>query len=757
MVDRLLRLPDGTLDVSDLDDVRRATLSELAYAMLLLAWLVALRGLWTRRLDTLAVAALLAGGVLLSSRLQARHFRAARYTLVFSLITAAAGLAWLFPASIARYCFPVVVIASSLLVSHASVFGVAALWALAYFVVARLQGAGLADADRLGNPILLIGLTAFASWLGSRQLHVALAWMQNSYAQARGALEELRDRRAALARTLKALEEAYGRIEHMNYVLAEARSTAEEARRLKAEFAANISHELRTPLSLIIGFSETMANAPETYGDMAWPRSLRGDVEQIYRASCHLSSLVDDILDLSALDVQRMPLVLEEVHIGDVIADAVSVVNELFRAKGLYLKVDIAPDLPRMRLDPTRIRQVLLNLLNNASRYTTEGGVTVAARCEEGQALVAVADTGVGIAPADMPKVFEEFRQVDGSVRRRHGGTGLGVPLSRRLVELHGGRMWVESTPGKGSTFTFALPLESPAGPPGSGLLRGPLPAAGAQPRSLLVAEPDPLLLRTLRRHLAGYEVAEVRDPAEVASVAEQRQPCALVVDSQTVETFSALSEWTQESPASLPVIAIGMRGPLAEAQALGARDYFVKPLVRRRLLEALTQLGEGVRRILVVDDDLRFVELVSRTLQSAGRGYEPIKAFGGAEALTRLRRERPDAVLLDLAMPEVDGVAVLSAMRADPSLATVPAIVVSGREDADAAQTGGGQALGLQRPQGFTVGEMLSCLQGLLASLPPQAPSGRAPTQGQPAVPGAPPVSPQRRAPRAKGRGRAR
>ena len=205
-----------------------------------------------------------------------------------------------------------VVVVSSLLVSSAGVFFVAALAGATLIVVARLQGADWLDAQQIITPMVVTLLTAAAAWIGSRQIRLALDWMQRNYKRANDLLRELRDERASLARTLKVLEDAYVRIEKMNYALIEARSAAENARQLKAEFAANISHELRTPLNLIIGFSETMANAPETYQGVTWSPTLRGDIEQIYQSSRHLSSLIDDILDLSALDARRLGLTLQD-------------------------------------------------------------------------------------------------------------------------------------------------------------------------------------------------------------------------------------------------------------------------------------------------------------------------------------------------------------------------------------------------------------------------------------------------------------
>ncbi|MCL6431568.1 MAG: hypothetical protein K6V36_12035, partial [Anaerolineae bacterium] len=279
------------VDPRNLAELRQRTLVHLAAAALLFGWLAAIRAFHTYRVGYLAVTAVLVVGPLSALQLRRRNLLAACYLLILSCIAATALETWLFPSGMGRHYYPVVVVASGLVVSHSGLFAVAAVAALVNVAVSRWQGIGLWDVERVVNPTLFIFLTAAAAYLGSRQLQVALGWTETSYNRALEMLTELRERRATLARTAKALEEAYRRIERMNYALIDARAAAEDARRLKAEFAANISHELRTPLSLIIGFSETMANAPETYGDFRWPPSLRADVEQIYRASCHLSSL----------------------------------------------------------------------------------------------------------------------------------------------------------------------------------------------------------------------------------------------------------------------------------------------------------------------------------------------------------------------------------------------------------------------------------------------------------------------------------
>ncbi|MBI5035244.1 MAG: HAMP domain-containing histidine kinase [Chloroflexi bacterium] len=191
------------------------------------------------------------------------------------------------PDSPAQFYFPVVIVVASLLVSNLQVFGVATMAAIACWLIALVQGANWNDQQQVVMPISLIYLTAFSAWLGSRQVHLTLLWLQNSYTRARNLLDQLRDERASLAHTLKMLEDAYDRIAKMNYALIEAQSVAEDARRIKAEFAANVSHELRTPINIITGFSETMANAPETYVGVTWVPALRSDIEQIYQSSRH--------------------------------------------------------------------------------------------------------------------------------------------------------------------------------------------------------------------------------------------------------------------------------------------------------------------------------------------------------------------------------------------------------------------------------------------------------------------------------------
>lgn len=697
----------------DLEELRRGTILEIAAVIFAVAW-VLMVGSYGEPKD-LIVPIILLGSSLVSIWLREIHFRFAIAWLIGTLLVAIACAKWLLPYSTAQYYYPVVVVISSLLVSSLNVFVVALAASALVLATALLHGTYWLAEQEVITPVMLNLLTASAAWIGSRQIHLSLEWMSKSYTRSNELLEQLRDERGSLARTHKALEDAYLRIERMNYALIEARGVAENARQLKAEFAANISHELRTPLNLIIGFSETMANAPETYHGVSWTPALRSDIDHIYQSSRHLSSLIDDILDLSALDARRLGLVLQDAAIGDVISQAVDLVRDLFHAKNLFLKTDIAPELPCVRIDTTRVRQVLINLLTNASRFTHTGGVTVVARLEAGEIRVAVQDTGIGIAPQDVPKVFEEFAQVDGSAARKHDGTGLGVPLSKRLIESHGGTIWLESHPGEGTTFYFTLPISSQITSSSAPATTHPTTTLSNYHKPLLVYESDPLLLRTIRRHLSSYDVIQLRPGDDVLALIEAHQPMSLIVNTRDVE--QAQIPWALV-PDDLPVIRFGMTGNLRAAQSLGVQDYIIKPVLRERLLDAIESLGRGVRDVLIVDDDPEVVELIARMLQTVGDTYRTLRVFGGADALTRLRSEKIDLVLLDMFMAGMDGMAVLKEMKADPALARIPVIIISAQHP-DAARAENGLDVQLTRAANPTTAETLSYLETLIAALP--------------------------------------
>ncbi|MCC7355977.1 MAG: hypothetical protein IT330_19730, partial [Anaerolineae bacterium] len=292
-------------------------------------------------------------------------------------------------------------------------------------------------------PLLLIVLTALTTWLSAQRLFTALAWSLTMTREAQKHADEAQKNRGEIARILKSLDEAYVRLERAHEGLIFAREAAEKAYRFKTEFVTSVSHELRTPLNLIVGFSEMMATAPESYGGVLLPSQYRGDVMAIYSSAKHLRDLINDVLDLSRIEGGRLPLSKEPADLAEVVHEAAGMVRGLAESRGLRLDVGLSSRLPMLRLDRTRIRQVLLNLLTNAIRFTDAGWIRVRVGKEGTEAVVVVQDSGRGISPEGLARAFEAFSQLEEDRERQ--GSGLGLAVSKKFVELHGGRMWIES------------------------------------------------------------------------------------------------------------------------------------------------------------------------------------------------------------------------------------------------------------------------------------------------------------------------
>ncbi len=571
----------------------------------------------------------------------------------------------------------------------------------------------------IAGPLVLALLTVVLAWLSSRHLYTTLRWAWDSHLRSLEKAEEAQRHRAELSRAHKALEEAYYRLNRLNEAFVEAWKAAEEAKRFKAEFAANVSHELRTPLYIIIGFSETMLMAPESYGQPL-PAAYRSDLTEIYNSSRHLLGLLDDVLELSQIEAGNLGLLKEPTDVRAVIEEAVHMIQALAERKGLTLTLTMAPDLPTVSLDRTRIRQVLLNLLNNAVRYTDRGAIAVEARVEAEQLVITVTDTGAGIPADQIERIFESFYQIDASASRRHGGFGLGLAISKHFVEMHGGRIWAESEVGVGSRFSFALPL--PAGEAASyyagRLQRAGPPALAASSRDILLVHGDPAAESLLRRHLDGVSIERVADVRLAAQRLEQAPPRAILAEEQEAQELIGLC---QQKGIAIPVIACPLPVGPQWAQMTGVDGYLVKPVTKERLLAAIERAAPTARRVLVVDDDPRVVRLLSRLLRSAGR-YEVVRAFDGQEALRLMSDDPPDLVLLDLAMPELDGYGVVEHMERDPRLAAIPVVIVSAK---GAPQEGIRRLQGsvtVTRPGGIAPGELLAYLGALLGVRSPRA-----------------------------------
>ncbi|MEA3345193.1 MAG: ATP-binding protein [Chloroflexota bacterium] len=662
--------------------------------------------------------ALLALGGVLSYQLRERRVHLASWALILGMLGANGCALWFFGPGPASYSPALIVTFSGLLLRPTFAF------------IVSLVSMGLVRAvdpsAQAVSPMVIILLTAVASWLSQRNLTTALQWAWSSQAEARRKMEEARDRQAELRRTAKALDEASYRIRRMNVELARAREAAEEARRLKQQFVQNVSHELRTPLNIIVGFSEMMAVAPESYGEDGLPQAFRGDINEIYRSARHLQGLIDDVLDLAQIEAERMGLIKEKVDTAQLVREAAETARSLVENRGLTLRVHIQPDLSPVYVDRVRIRQVLLNLLNNAARFTEQGSVTVSAKMTDGQAMISVEDTGIGIAPEDISEVFEEFHQLDGSTTRRYEGSGLGLAISKEFVELHGGRMWVESELGEGSAFFFTLPLAQAeeAGSAPAPLTTAPPVEPFSKPfkeKMIVVVHDDPMMVRLFQRHLESYRVIGAQSLREARRLIQEERPRALVLSLPPEGDEAGLQRVGFSPDYGIPIVTCPIPSGRHLADSLGVADYLIKPVSRERLLKMIESWDGQARRLLIIDDDPSMVRLLARMLRSAPCSYHIGMACGGDEGLDMMREMRPDLVLLDLIMPPPDGFEVLERMRAEEGWRDIPVIAVTAKdlmaEDVSRSQ---GKLLGVWKEDGFSTWEIISGLQGLLDSLGP-------------------------------------
>ncbi|MBA3531638.1 MAG: response regulator [Ardenticatenales bacterium] len=456
-----------------------------------------------------------------------------------------------------------------------------------------------------------------------------------------------------------------------------ARGEAEEANRLKSQFLANMSHELRTPLNSIINFAYLLMMGVE--GDLT--EGQEDLLRRIEDAGQHLLGLINDILDLAKIEAGRLELFFEEVAVQEIVDGVLSTAQALVHKKPIALHCEVPADLPFVWADRTRVRQVLLNLLSNAAKFTEEGSITVRAWVDEGGVTVSVQDTGVGIVEEDLPKVFAEFVQVDGSLTRQVGGTGLGLPISKRFVELHGGTMEVKSEPGVGSTFFFTLPHLAPTAP--TAPVQSNAEESKVREARVLIIDDDPVVWETISQHLApGYQVLKVSDSRQVLEQARTLQPDVVVLDVMMPhkdgwEVLQALKE--DPLTEHIPVVVCSILREQQLALSLQANDYLIKPVDRKSLQRVIEQFVPPGGKVLAVDDDPNALEIVRRMLD--GLTYHVSTAPDGPSGLEAAFAQEPDVIVLDLMMPGLSGFEVLAKLRMDERTAHLPVVVLSAKD----------------------------------------------------------------------------
>ncbi|MBI1749112.1 MAG: CHASE3 domain-containing protein [Acidobacteria bacterium] len=458
-----------------------------------------------------------------------------------------------------------------------------------------------------------------------------------------------------------------------------AKEEAERSNRFKDQFLSTMSHELRTPLNAVMGFSELLGD--ENYGPLNDRQ--RRYLGHVRNGGQHLLKLINDILDLSRMEAGRLELAPENISVEAVFSEALETIQPLAARRSHTLLQRTEPGLA-LRADATRFRQILLNLLGNAVKFTPDGGsIELTARPEGGAVRVEVRDTGPGIPLEEQQRIFEAFYRLRSAGQASEEGTGLGLAITSRLVELHGSRLEVQSEPGKGSGFFFRLPAQE-------FVAQAPQEIFATEPPLILIVEDDPLAAHLIRSQLttAGYRVEHCGKSERALKMAAELQPAAITLDilMKPVNGWEVLSRLRADSTvAHIPVLIVSVVDQPGVGIALGADDYLVKPVDKSALLTAvrrcLARRGVSVpaRPILLVEDDAATREVIGELLASEGLPYA--SAADGQQARDWVATTLPDLVLLDLVLPCVSGIELLSEWRSNPRTANLPVFVLTGKD----------------------------------------------------------------------------
>ena len=453
----------------------------------------------------------------------------------------------------------------------------------------------------------------------------------------------------------------------------------EESARLKSEFLANFSHEIRTPLNAITGYCDLLTRDE---GARLTPHGRR-DLSVIKSNAKTLLALINDILDLSKIEAGRAEIVKEAVDLAELTEECMASVREILKGKEVTLQADIT--VPQVWSDQLKLRQMLLNLLSNAAKFTDAGEIVVSASAQGTSLVLTVEDTGAGIPEDQLPFIFDKFRQVDGSSRRRVGGTGLGLAIVKEVAHLLGGAITATSTLGRGSKFTVVLPAAIDTGAPVRAevmeVLGAPVTATGEK-FTVLVIDDDPMVQHLLRGQLESehFRMLSAVDGIEGLTLAREARPAVIILDIHLprLDGWAVLNELKSDPALSgIPVIMMSVEEERSRGFSFGACEYLVKPVEPDRLVQVVRRaLIPAGGDVLVVDDDQHTREMVSRVLRRVG--YTTIEARDGEEALLRARVLTPGLVILDLIMPGVDGFEVLRTLRNEGR--HMPVVVLTGK-----------------------------------------------------------------------------
>lgn len=528
---------------------------------------------------------------------------------------------------------------------------------------------------------------------GYFQIEKTIHVSEENYRRLQDLLADSRQQQLKLAQTLDNLEDANRQLSLLYEKNISFRKAAEEARESKMLFIAKVSHEIRAPLSIILGVTGCIIEDQEIYGE-ALPLDLIDDIRVIRRSSEHLLSLVNDVLDLTRAEAGQLILKKEWTDLPSEIKKCLEILQPLASKKQLSLVIDLPTTLPSIYCDQTRIRQVILNLLSNAIRYTEQGQVGVQAFADDHWLTVQIWDTGPGINPEDVEKIFEPFYRGSGDSSQETYGSGIGLSVSRQLLDLHKGKIWLENRPGSGSSFFFKLPISLSEIPTPSVTsyinenwvwLEKPIHRTSSIPaprKRILICDPEDSLITQAQRSGINLDLEKAISLPDLFQRIQNVPAHLVLINSSTIPELMEAVQIVSDKIQDTPIIGCSLPSSRERLQRLGARQYIQKPFNAAELLQAVELASSSARKILIVDDNIEMQHLIARILSNQGNTVEFLLASTGQEAWEIILHKKPDLILLDLALPEMSGWALLEKKKNAPTnICQIPVIIVSAHD----------------------------------------------------------------------------
>ena len=560
------------------------------------------------------------------------------------------------------------------------------------------------------QPLLVaVPASVFIAWAIRHTLFTALEWAWASQKQANDLLHSSRSSQAELSKAIKNLETAYEIQRRTKNQLMLTRKQADSARQMKEKFAANISHELRTPLNLILGFSEMIYLSPEIYQNQSWSPALLRDIHHIYRNSKHLSEMIDDILMLSRFNLAEFTLNKEYTDLQELVDNVTAIASTLFTKTNVQFIIDIPEELPSIEIDRTRIRQTILNLLNNAQRFTDQGEVRLTVQNKKNQILFEIKDTGAGMNEEQLSHIFEEFFQVESSIRRHHEGTGLGLAICKQFVESHGGKIWVESTEGMGSKFSFTIPKDLDL-ELSINLRESNWDLSNTKPIIFLIGISKDQLINFTKK-LSKFSFVQIEEISQLAEMTRMYHPQAIIINETEIPPQLA-----EIDDPNIMIISFSTPRINQLTKSLKISKILTKPVNKEDILNVLDAPKiETVKNILIIDDNWGFCNLISRYLININEQFLIQTAYDAQSGLDQISIKSPDLIFIDMSLPDMDGIELITIFRELKTCLDTPIVLITANDNIHNLLSENQNNLTIQRKNGFYTNEIIQSIDAIL------------------------------------------